>query len=169
MRMAGFLEGGAGAGEAAAALMAEAARYGAFNLLLYDGAALVCAGNRPQPQWQPVTPGVHGLSNAALDTPWPKTERLKAAMAQWVAAGDDDPEPLFAALADTTPPADAALPDTGVGLAHERFLATPFIRGPVYGTRASSVVRFDAAGGWQFEERRHGPGGRAEGHTRLSG
>ena len=168
--VAGFLAGRtAGAEAAAIALQADAPHYGGFNLLLYDGAALVYAGNRPQPHWQAVLPGVHGLSNATLDTPWPKTLRLQAAMRQWIAAGQDDVEPLFAALADTAPPDDADLPDTGVGLPRERLLGPPFIRGPVYGTRAASVVRFGSDGSWQFEERRFGPDGRADGVTRLSG
>lgn len=164
-----FLTGRDGATDAARALMPQAAAYGAFNLLLYDGADLSYAGNRPQPHWQAVAPGLHGLSNAALDTPWPKTLRLRGALADWCAAGDDDPQPLFAALADTAPPEEATLPDTGIGLAHERFLATPFIRGPAYGTRASSLVLFDADGGWRFEERRFGPAGREDGVTVLAG
>lgn len=164
-----FLAGSAGAGAASEALMPQAAGYGAFNLLLYDGRDLVCAGNQPQPHWQAVTPGVHGLSNAALDTPWPKTLRLTAAMRAWLASGSDDPAPLFAALADTAPPDEASLPDTGVGREYERFLATPFIRGTTYGTRASAVVCVGADGGWRFEERRFGPDGRDDGTTVLSG
>lgn len=154
---------------AAEGLMAEAARYGAFNLLLFDGQALSYASNRPQPRWQPVTPGVHGLSNATLDTPWPKTLRLQTAMARWSAAGDDDAETLFAALADAEAPADAELPDTGVGLARERLLAPPFIRGPVYGTRASALLRIAEDGHWQFEERRFAADGLAAGMVQLSG
>ena len=167
--VAQFLTGRDGAIDAARGLLPQAAAYGAFNLLLCDGADLAYAGNRPQPHWQAVTPGVHGLSNAALDTPWPKTLRLQGALAAWCAAGESDPQALFTALADTDPPDDAALPDTGIGLAHERFLATPFIRGPVYGTRASALVWFDHDGGWRFEERRFGPSGRADGVTVLTG
>lgn len=164
-----FLRSEAGSADAAEGLMAEATRYGAFNLLLFDGRDLSYASNRPQPGWQPVLPGVHGLSNAALDTPWPKTLRLKAAMAGWVESGEDRTETLFAALADADPPPDTDLPDTGVGLARERLLGSPFIRGPVYGTRASSVVRIRHDGRWQFEERRFGPDGRAEGLVQLDG
>lgn len=164
-----YLRSEASAPEAAEGLMAEAAGYGAFNLLLFDRQSLSYASNRPQPHWRAVPPGVHGLSNAALDTPWPKTVRLQAAMTAWVAAGLEDSEALFAALADAEPPADADLPDTGVGRAHERFLSPPFIQGPVYGTRASAVVRIADDGSWQFEERRFGPGGVATGAVRLEG
>ena len=85
-------------------------------------------------------PGIHGLSNAALDTPWPKVERTKAALAQWVARGSEDLDVLFAALADRTGAPDADLPATGVTLERERALAAPFIVGDDYGTRCSTVL-----------------------------
>src|SRR5690606_28394997 len=80
-------------------------------------------------------------------------------------AADADPmqapdalEPLFAALADTAPAPDADLPDTGVGLALERALSPPFVRGGDYGTRCSSVVLVGARHAL-FAERRFGPDG----------
>lgn len=164
-----YLRSEATSSEAAEGLMSEAPRFGAFNLLMFDGQALSYASNRPQPHWQPVAPGVHGLSNAALDTPWPKTRRLKAAMAAFADAGSDDIETLFAALADTQTPPDESLPDTGVGLARERLLSPPFIQGPAYGTRASAVIRIATNGDWQFEERRFGPDGAPAGSVRLDG
>ena len=74
-------------------------------------------------------------------------ERVKAA---------PDLAPLFAALADERQAPDALLPDTGVGIELERRLSPAFIRGPVYGTRCSSIVLADAAG-VLFAERRFGP------------
>jgi uncharacterized protein with NRDE domain len=95
--------------------------------------------------------GIHTLSNAALDTPWPKTMGLRAAMAEALeqaADADDLTERLFTALADPTPAPDAALPDTGVGLARERLLSPRFIRMPDagYGTRCSTVLVREAGG-----------------------
>lgn len=94
--------------------------------------------------------GVHGLSNAALDTPWPKTTGLKAALARALAGAphaEGLASQLFADLADDHVAPDAALPDTGVGLARERLLSPRFVRmtGPeggeaVYGTRCSTVL-----------------------------
>jgi uncharacterized protein with NRDE domain len=89
--------------------------------------------------------GMYGLSNAALDTPWPKVQRLKQALAR---ALESSASPtaletmLFAALADRTMPDDDTLPDTGVGLERERWLAPAFIRTPDarYGTRCSTVL-----------------------------
>jgi uncharacterized protein with NRDE domain len=49
---------------------------------------------------------------------------------------------LFTALADRTPVPDVDLPDTGVGLDRERWLAPAFIRTPDarYGTRCSTLL-----------------------------
>jgi uncharacterized protein with NRDE domain len=112
-----------------------------------------------------LAPGVHALSNADLDTPWPKTEALRAAMTRWLTGADrrtpreggDLLEPLFEALADPDEAPDALLPDTGVGLEWERRLSAAFIRGEAYGTRASTVVLVGDDGLW-FEERCFGPG-----------
>lgn len=155
-------------------LSVEAADYGPFNLLLWDGLDLVYTTNRPTPHWTGVRPGVHGLSNGYLDAPWPKARRLSASLQTWLdqpqdmARGTDpDLQPLFAALADEQGAADAELPVTGVGIDTERRLASPFIRGAAYGTRASSVVLIHRDGRANFIERRFGPEGSAEGETRI--
>lgn len=108
--------------------------------------------------------GIHTLSNAALDTPWPKTVSLQAAMTAALAQAADASDltdRLLAALADATPAADADLPDTGVGLARERQLSPRFIRMPdpdrpglaVYGTRCSTVLVREAGGATHIVER----------------
>jgi uncharacterized protein with NRDE domain len=116
-----------------------------------------------------VTPGVHGLSNADFNTPWPKTRALMARLEAWLADGDhEDFAPLFAALADERQAQDAELPDTGIGLQRERWLSSAFIRGSDYGTRASTVVAIGRDGRGVVVERRFGPAGRALGESRLS-
>lgn len=163
--LAPFLSSTAIAADYASTLMAAASNYGAFNLLLFDGQQLVWASNRPTPRWQPVLPGVYGLSNAALDTPWPKLLAVRSALNDWLSAGGDA-TPLFTALSNPAPYPDDQLPDTGVGLAMERVLSPAFIHGPRYGTRASSLVVLGAAG--FFEEHRYGPNGLAQGQTRMA-
>lgn len=116
-------------------------------------------------------PGIHGLSNGALDAVWPKTAHLQAALAAWLhsdAAGHDAPDlaPLFDALADTRTAPDALLPDTGVGRERERWLSSAFIRSPQYGTCASTVVLI-ADDHALIHERRFGPEGIFLGETRL--
>jgi uncharacterized protein with NRDE domain len=123
-----------------------------FNLL---------AGDLSQGHWwwaddrarapQPLQAGLYGLSNAALDTPWPKVQRLKAATAAAIAAAASTPELealLFAALADPSAAPDESLPDTGIGRERERWLAPAFICTPDarYGTRCSTLLIVELRG-----------------------
>ncbi|MEZ4307917.1 MAG: NRDE family protein [Polyangiaceae bacterium] len=109
---------------------------------------------------RPIEPGIHGLSNHPLDTPWPKVLRAKARLTSILAAtgeGEIDPEPLFRFMRDDEIYPDADLPDTGVGLARERLLSPIFIRMPGYGTRCTTVLLQERTGAWTFIERTHAP------------
>ena len=113
-------------------------------------------------------PGVHALSNALLDTPWPKTRRAARRLAALLEPGEEvDPESLFDLLADRTGAPDGDLPDTGVGLAAERLLAPPFIVAPGYGTRGSTVVLVSRGGRATFLERRFDDAFREAGTSRF--
>ena len=163
-----YLKGTAGAPVHAQQLLRSAAAYRPFNLLTFDAADAFYLGNRPEPRTQAVAAGVHGLSNADFNTPWPKTRVLMQHLQHWIEAGDDaDFAPLFAALADEQVVPDAQLPDTGIGLERERWLSTAFIRGEAYGTRASTVVAIGHDGHAVIVERRFGPNGRFAGETML--
>lgn len=163
-----FLNGRADAATHAQQLLRRAADYRPFNLLTFDAEAAFYLGNRPTPRAQPVTAGVHGLSNADFNTPWPKTRVLMQRLQHWIDAGSDtDFAPLFAALADERIAADAQLPDTGIDLERERVLSAAFIRGEEYGTRASTVVAIGHDGRGMIVERRFGPGGRFAGESVL--
>lgn len=151
----------------AKALRADARRYAPFNLLLADAEQCSYVGNWPEPSVRLLEPGIHGMSNGGLDLPWPKTRRLAAALEGWLDSRSEDLGPLWRALADETIPGDEELPDTGVGLALERLLSPAFIRGPTYGTRASSLVAVDHQGRGWISERRFGPDGVFEGETTL--
>lgn len=100
-----------------------------------------------------LAPGVHGLSNALLNTPWPKVRRAMARMRSIASEADPEPDALFGLLAETDQAQDAELPDTGLGVERERALSSIRIDMPGYGTRCSTVilVRFD--GTVRFEER----------------
>lgn len=164
-----YLRGDAGAVESAKALVPDAAAYRPFNLLLFDRRAAAWIGNLPRVDTAVPDDGVHVLSNAQLDTPWPKAAGLGLRLRNWLDAGDGDEfEPLFAALADETRFPDELLPDTGIGLERERWLSAAFIRGQDYGTRASTVVAIDHRGAAIVEERQWGPGGVALGRIRLT-
>jgi uncharacterized protein with NRDE domain len=125
--------------------------YNGFNLLVGDGAAATWMSNR-SPDAQRFTDGIHGLSNALIDTPWPKLSRTIGRVQRWAAHGDIDTAPLFAALADREPAPDAQLPATGIAIERERLLSAPFIVSDRYGTRCSTVFTIDRAGHARFHE-----------------
>ena len=163
-----YLVGGADATGHANELLHSAAGYRPFNLLTFDAQAGFYLGNRPQPHVQAVTAGIHGLSNADFDAPWPKTRILMQRLRNWIdEGGQADFTALFAALADEQVAPDDQLPDTGVGLELERRLSSAFIRGADYGTRASTIVAIDRAGSGVIVERRFGLHGYFFGETLL--
>jgi uncharacterized protein with NRDE domain len=88
-------------------------------------------------------PGIYGLSNHWLDTPWPKVVGAKQGLARWVEEGSTDVGRLFDLLADRALAPDDQLPDTGVGLEWERALSARFIHRAEYGTRASTLYLVD--------------------------
>ncbi|CAD5106079.1 NRDE family protein [Zestomonas carbonaria] len=143
---------------------AEAHAYTGFNLLVGTREQLFYLNAR-EAEPRRLDAGIYGLSNAALDTPWPKLERSKAALAGCLV--DPKPEALLALLADPEPASDASLPDTGVGLATERLLSSPFIASPNYGTRASTALLRRADGSQLLVERSFGPSGAHLGEVRL--
>ncbi len=87
-----------------------------------------------------LTPGIYGLSNHLLDTPWPKVLRGRARFAGLIETGEIAPDAYLDILADTATAPDADLPSTGIPLEAERALSAIFIRTPGYGTRSSSLL-----------------------------
>ena len=139
--------------------------YAGFNLLVGDGERLWhlhrgLAGL----SLKRVPPGLHGLSNASLDTPWPKLIAARQGLATSVRHGGW-PGDALAALSDPHPADDDRLPETGVGLDLERRLSSPFIVGQEYGTRAMSWLAWHADGRIEIGERRFGPNGVALGES----
>ena len=145
----------------------DLADFNPVNMIVATRAEARFLTNRPSAEIRPLPPGIYGLSNGDLDAPWPKTRRLKAALADWLDGAGDDAEALFDALANETRPPDAELPSTGLDLERERHASSIFIRGEIYGTRASTVVRVDAEGRGEIIERRFGPAGQPQGATSL--
>lgn len=132
----------------------DGSQYSGFNLLLADGQELWYCSNRDGAA-RPLAPGIYGLSNHLLDTPWPKLVSAKArfaeALASLPACGD-----FFAILADEEIVPDHALPSTGVALEWERLLSAIFVKSDNYGTRASTVLTCQRDGKLWLEERRFG-------------
>ena len=139
-----------------AMLEKRAGRYNGFNLILGQGDELFWFSNRGEGP-EELTPGIHGLSNRLLDTPWPKVTRGKDALARILSEekiGLSDA--LFEMLADRSFPDAVHLPDTGVGTELERILSPIFIASPGYGTRSSTVIMVDQEGNVIFIERTYG-------------
>ena len=136
-----------------ARLAPRAGEWNGFNLLVGDAAGTWWLSNRG-PGAVRVEPGVHAVSNALLDTPWPKVERGREDLARILAGPEAALESeLFRTLALRDPAPDARLPDTGVGLEWERMLSSLFISMPGYGTRASTLLLIGNDGHVRFVER----------------
>ena len=132
-------------------LQPQAARHAGFNLLLGElGGELYYFSNRAD-AIRRLEPGVYGLSNHLLDTPWPKVRAARANLAALIEAEPGTDE-IFALLGERSLPPAHELPDTGVGQQHEQLLAPCFIVSERYGTRASTVVRVSREGRVEFEE-----------------
>src|ERR1700733_3425565 len=132
---------GGSAGSAAdffAALASDGEHYSGFNLLLADGSSMWYGSNRAAGFARELPPGVYGLSNELLDTPWPKLQRGRAGFEAW--------------LGGSPPPPSAA----------------PFVHHPVYGTRCSTVVLLQHSGALYIAERRFDAGGESSGETEFT-
>jgi len=151
-----WLESHSDASAFAALLEKDKHQYGGFNLVLGDVQrnAWTWMTNRsvaPFSGWhsESLAPGVYGLSNAALDTPWPKTLALKNVLmtsleqAVMVNSQDDSwQDPLWTALGNRARALPDSLPTTGVSDALETALSSAFVEFPEngYGTRSSTVL-----------------------------
>jgi uncharacterized protein with NRDE domain len=133
-------------------LAGQADRYNGFSLIVGDRRRLYYYSNRGS--CRELSPGLYGLSNRLLDTPWPKVEKGKEALKGILERSEQpSPEDLFAALNDRSQPEDGRLPDTGIGPDWERILSPIFIESPDYGTRSSTVLIIDRNGWATFSER----------------
>ena len=115
-----------------------------------------------------IEPGIYGLSNAMLDTPWPKVRQGVAQFAQAIAMDQGNfnhPEHYLRFLKDSNSFPDSELPTTGVSMDWERALSPVFIKTPHYGTRSSTVLRVRKDGNFQMIERRFDSAGSAETNT----
>ena len=127
--------------------------FAGFNLLLGDGRELWYASNREKDP-RPLPPGIYGLSNHLLDTPWPKVVHGKEELSKLLKQSTFDQEAAFRLLTDTTRAEDAQLPNTGIPLEWERALSAIFIAMPEYGTRCSTLLMAETDGQRRFVERR---------------
>ncbi len=145
----------------------EADQYNGFNLLAGDTAELRYFSNR-EGRARVLGPGVYGLSNHLLDTPWPKVAAGKDALTALLAGAGGGLLPgLLGMLSDRRQAADHRLPQTAVSRKWERLLSSAFIASPEYGTRSSTVLLVGHDGRGALVERSFEPGGTPAGEVRY--
>lgn len=162
-----FLTGATSPKEFLDDLRGAAPRYSGFNLLVGGSRALYYFSNRGPNTPQALAPGVYGLSNHALDTPWPKLARTRARFEAALREPELIVETLFAILADREVAQDAELPATGLPKDWERLVSAPFIVNERYGTRCSNVLLVERNGRTVLQERRFDPAGVQTGTSRF--
>lgn len=160
-----FVSGNEDAFALAERLRQERHQYAPFNLLFGQIDDLFHF-NSVHGTFDRLRPGIHTLSNATLDTPWYKTEKLRKALAECRRLPPEDE--ALAWLADDTPAPPGHLPNTGVGLALEKMLSPVFIKGRDYGTRSSLVLAAGTRGDVSLTERSFAPSGRETGRQRFT-
>jgi uncharacterized protein with NRDE domain len=153
--VANYLKGQVSPEEYVEQISRGAHQFNGFNLLVGNRNSLIWYSNRGQEDarnGKPLAPGIYGLSNELLDSPWPKVVRTKAQFASLLCQGAPE-EAYFEMLADTTRAPDCRLPKTGVSLEWERLLSAVCIESPEYGTRASTVAQLYAYNSAVLRER----------------
>ncbi len=165
-RSRGDLVAGLLAGEDPAA--GDLTVYGPFNLILADADGAWFLSNHPRPLRARLGPGIYGLSNGALDEPWPKTLQLKALLLDWVVKSAEDPQLLLNGLGQESVADWGMAPSDAPTGPEAPDLAPIFIRHPVYGTRCSTVVAVDHRQRGMIAERRFDAAGHVAGETVLS-
>lgn len=124
-------------------LRASKENYNGYNLLFGKWNKLAVYNNHLDRQ-QALTDGYYGLSNASLNSPWPKINKGVGKLQEYCQDGHDiNPDILFTLLLDKQLAADEDLPKTGMPIEWERRLSAIFIVGNEYGTRSSTVLAVD--------------------------
>ncbi len=143
--------------------------YAGFNLLIGTSAAdSVYVSNRADDPIRVLAPGIHAVSNALLDTPWPKLRRVRSAAQDWLDGGAEEPERLFEPLRDMTQSNAPDTPELDLPDGWHRALTAPFIIGNDYGTRSTSLAWIRADQRARYIERRYRPDGSVSGESRES-
>jgi len=133
-------------------LKSDLNKFNGFNLILGNIDKLYYFSNKNE-ALKKLEPGIHGISNALLNTPWPKVEKSKKQLEALLGQNEIHPHEVMNILYDKNKADDDFLPDTGVGIELERLLSPVFISSEKYGTRCSTVVMADKNNNVQFLEK----------------
>jgi len=136
-------------------LQPEASAYAGFNLLVGSAHSLWYFTNSTgpgEPTPRPLAPGIYGLSNALLDTPWPKVEtgkrRLRDILQQRILSHDA----ILSVVSDRELADAETLHQQGMGGDMDRLLSAQFITTSRYGTRSSTSLWVTGAGSVNWRE-----------------
>lgn len=136
--------------------------YNPFSLLTGDPRQLAYFSNKENVV-RDLEPGIYGLSNALLDSDWPKVQYGKSLFTDLLEETDHpDGQDLVNMMMRKQPFEDHKLPNTGVGLLREKLLSPLFIDLPNYGTRTTTVLTITTQGRVNWLESEH-----HEGHQQV--
>lgn len=130
--------------------------YNGFNLISGRVDDLYYYGNY-QNGVHKIESGTHGLSNALLNSSWPKVIKGKTKLNEIIKSPKIEIPDLLNSLYDDSKAEDSKLPDTGVGYEKEKMLSPMFIKSENYGSRCSTVILIDKDNKVQFSERTYNP------------
>ncbi len=153
-----YLTGGTGPEDYLNQVRQQRTDYNGFNLIVGSRDSLHHYNNILN-EISFIPTGNHAVSNATLDTPWPKVTRTKAAMAELASSSPLDEEAIFRIMADRTPPPDDQLPDLPLDLPILRAVSANFIQTERYGTRSTTLILIDHSDQVTFVERSYLPDG----------
>ena len=160
-----FVAGSADPGAFVAAIEGE--QYAGFSLIVADQNALWYVSNRGDGPTM-LSPGVYGLSNAALDTPCSKLLRSRSTLQSLIESDRVNETELMRLLADRTPAPVADVETGALPFEMARALTAPFIVSPEYGTRCTSAVLWSHGGTMTLTEHRFDATGSKTGESRFN-
>jgi len=141
-------------------------RYAGFSLLASDGDSMSYLSNRDELEAD-LAPGIYGLSNASLDTPWSKVVRARARLTSLIENNTVNETELMRLLADRKPAAVSEITNEELPFEIARAISAPFIVAPEYGTRSSTTLLWSRDDVIEFCERRFDADGEAMGESRF--
>ena len=150
-----YLTGRQGPRDYLQAVAARAEEYAGFNLLLGNGHELWYFTNSvPEAERAPrcLPPGIYGLSNAQLDTPWPKVTLGKKHLQALLDNGPLTHDALAAVVGDLQLAQPDALHPHGLASEMDLLLSAQFIVTDLYGTRSSTTLTIGSDGGASWRE-----------------
>lgn len=139
-------------------LLPKQDKFGDYNLLLGDQSGIYYQSNREGPI-RALNPGIYGLSNALLDSPWPKLIKVRSELENSLGNIQLSPRKLLEIMSDRTQAETSELPETHIPLEWEQLLSSSFIQSENYGTRVTTLLLQKPNGETTIIEQSFGPAG----------